>query len=503
MSAPNVIVLCTDDIGFNEIGAYQYQGYPDRDRFNGEKVHTPNLDSLAQEGVLLSRFYATSPISSPSRYSILTGRYASRSPGITKKYPPPTQPCIGWGTPISREEGNLGSVFKNLGYATGYVGKWHNGQPKVDQPDFDDGISPQDPEFARAAAKAYETQVNHLQEGFGFDYAERVYFGNREAFPKPLQVHNLEWLAEGALDFINDNKETPFFLYFATSTPHGDYDPLAFNPLLTPRGVLEKKPDVMPPREGIAGRLEALGLSKNTAMATWQDDCFGAILNRLKELNLSENTIVLYTNDHLARGKYMCYEGARVPCLVRWPAGIPGGRKLEKVCSNIDLVATLTELAGATLPSGYQTDGRSFAPLLTEPDTAHAWREQLLLEVSNIRAIVTDRWKYIASRASDEICKALEEDKQEALAAGRNRYVGWDGRRNPHHYYEAEGVRYFMAGRFENYFDPDQLYDLQADVFERTNLASDPMLSETLAALKAALTSELEKLPHDFGEFSN
>ena len=204
MKRPNIVLICADDIGFNEIGPYQGRGrgrgMPDRDVYGGERVHTPHMDAIAREGALLTRYYATSPICTPSRYSILTGRFASRSPSILESFPPPGQATITWNARIDREEGNIGKVFKSLGYATGYVGKWHNHAPPLDIPKTEaDSGDPEDPVYNTSMREAYYRRVEHLRDGFGFDYVDRIYFGNREGFPKPLQVHNLEWLAAGAL----------------------------------------------------------------------------------------------------------------------------------------------------------------------------------------------------------------------------------------------------------------------------------------------------------------
>jgi arylsulfatase A-like enzyme len=507
VSKPNIVLICADDIGFNEIGAYQGMGMPDRDVFAGEKVHTPHMDSIAREGALLTRYYATSPICTPSRYSILTGRLASRSPSIIEDFPPPAQATITWNTRIDKDEGTIGKAFKSMGYATGYVGKWHNHQPRLNmEKEIADNGDPHNHEYNSALRKAYYEQVEYIRNGFGFDYADRIYFGNREASPKPVQVHNLEWLAEGAEEFITDHKDESFFLYLAFSAPHGDHftDFLHIDPCLTPAGLLDTPPkSSMPLRTGIPARLAEAGISEKTAMSTWMDDCIGAVLKRLDDCGLRENTVVVFTCDHLARGKYMCYEGARVPFIIRWPAGIPEGQQLDKLCANIYLVSTLTDLADGGLNQDYITDGMSFAPLLTGPETDTEWRDHLFLEVSNIRAIVTDKWKYIACSAAQEILDAIEEDKKQAESEGRKRYVGWDGRRNPHAGFEKEGIRYFAAGEFPHYFDPDQLYDLESDVFEQNNLIHDPKHSVKAEQLKNLLKNKLKKLPHSFGEFTN
>ena len=505
MPVPNIVVICADDIGFNELGVYQGTGMPDRDVYNGARVHTPNIDSIGREGVILTRHYTTSPICTPSRYTILTGRLASRSPGFIEKCPPPGPATITWNTPIDRSEGTIGTVFKTLGYKTGFVGKWHNGEPKVDVASIKSMKNPRDARLTAIVKAAHEEQLNHLRNGFGFDYVDRVYFGNREGFPDALQAHNLEWLAEGAEQFIEANRKQPFYLHLALSTPHGDYFTplLTDDPLLTPAGALEKRPVTrMPPREKLLERLKAAGVPETTAMSAWQDDCVGAVLSCLKELGLSENTIVVFTGDHLGRGKYMCYEGCRVPFLMRWPKHIEAGRRIDALTAHIDLVSTLAELAGGRVPADYQTDGISFAKLLTDPHANKLGRDHLFLECSNIRGIVTERWKYIACRASKDVLPAIETDRAEAAATGRKRWVAWDGRKNPHPQFATEGVRYFDCGFFPNYFDADQLYDLQADVFERKNIVADPQYAQIAAQMKRLLAEELRKLPHAFGEFT-
>ncbi|GAG15707.1 unnamed protein product, partial [marine sediment metagenome] len=165
-------------------------------------------------------------------------------------------------------------------------------------------------------------------------------------------------------------------------------------------------------------------------------------------------------------------------------------------------VSTLTELAGGELTDGYETDGGSFADVLLEPGESRDGRTHVYLECSNIRGIVTQRWKYVANRVTADVMARIEADERDARATGRKRLVGWDGRKNPHRHAEREGIRYFRSGTFPNYFDPDQLYDLHADPCEQRNLASDPEQADVLATMKGTLRRELARLPHSFGEFT-
>ncbi|MFH1706712.1 MAG: hypothetical protein ABIF71_02190 [Planctomycetota bacterium] len=174
---------------------------------------------------------------------------------------------------------------------------------------------------------------------------------------------------------------------------------------------------------------------------------------------------------------------------------------MDALCANIDLVPTLAGIAGGAPPAGYVTDGADLSPLVCVPGRPMPWRDSLMLECSNTRGVVTDRWKYSACRAPVAVREAMEADRRAAEAEGRKRWVGWDGRRNPHPQYKTEGVRYFDSGVMPGYFDLDQLYDLDADVFEQNNLAGDPRYSDVVAGLKQQLADALRPLPHGFGEF--
>ena len=139
---------------------------------------------------------------------------------------------------------------------------------------------------------------------------------------------------------------------------------------------------------------------------------------------------------------------------------------------------------------------------MSEPDEPREGRPHVYLECSNIRGIVTQRWKYVANRVADDVMARIEADGREARATGRKRLVGWDGRKNPHKHAEQEGIRYFSSGEFPAYFDPDQLYDLEADPWEQQNLAGDPRCAEIVARMQDTLRRELTRLPHTFGEFT-
>jgi len=301
--------------------------------------------------------------------------------------------------------------------------------------------------------------------------------------------------------FIRQNRAKPFLLYVALTVPHAQYTAewLKGNPLLTPSGVLDRAPDIMPPRDDVFRRLKQAGIDPRNAPATWVDDLVGSILKALEETGTAANTLVIFSSDHQSRGKDTCFESSRVPFVARWPQGIAAGSKVDALTSNIDLLPTFLELAGGGTTA--QLDGVSFAPMLKGGARPSNWRRSLLLETSNIRAAVSDEWKYIANRPPESVWRKIEQDAAEALQTGRKRYVALDGMRNPHPGYVNEGIRYSALADFPHYFDRDQLYHLPSDVFEQDNLAGDPSHRRQLREMQDHLGELLARLPHSFAEF--
>ncbi len=447
---PNIIMIYADDLDFDELNLYDYHRFPSytgavelgifkpqdigKWNYKEKRMLMPNIESLAREGAVFNRFYITTSVCTPSRYSLLTGRYASRSPGLFRFFPPGTQANIQWNTPLLAEETNVAKVLKANGYTAGIVGKWHNGAPGSRVIGLPKDADPGDPKNAAKIKVAYDHTIRYLRENLGFDFVERVYFGNKEklGLPKSIGVHNLEWITEGALKFIDKFHNRPFFLYMALPIPHGQYSSsfLKENPLATPAGLLDKAPNVQPSRQSIAERLKKAGITRRNAMAAWMDDSVGAVLDKLKEKGIVDNTVVIFSSDHQSRGKYTCYEGCRVPFIIRWPNKIEPGTRIDPICANIDLTPTFIDMAGGTPPADMTLDGRSFLPLLLGKKKQTEWRDSLLLECSNIRAVVTEKWKYIANRPPSEVRSRMEEEARKCAKSGKRRRIGWDGRKN-------------------------------------------------------------------------
>ena len=567
---PNIVLMYVDDLDFDQVSVYDTETFPsytgakmsgnlkqlspvtanqngrflktgEMSWYKNPTVLTPNVQRLADQGVVLDRFYLTTSVCTPSRYSLLTGRYASRSPRLLRENPPGTVPLLGWNSHMDPNENNLAKDLNAAGYKTGLVGKWHLNDYDIPEIDFAAGYGGHhirngtgkglrefqrvgsyfqptadygDPAVQKEIARIYNVMQQRVKKISGFDVVDRLYYANYGELPIPkhMKAHNLEWLTEGALNFIDDSKEEPFFLYFSITAPHGQYfsDWMERDWRVTPAGMLSKKPKGMPSRASVLQRMQTAGLPLQNSMATWIDDSLGAVLGKLDECGLSENTIVLFLSDHQSRGKLTVHEGHRAPGVIRWPGQIEAGTREERIISNIDMLPSLLAAAGSKPPVGAIVDGQNFFPILGSRLSLHpdkftdigktgAWRESLLLETSYSRAVVSKDWKYIAHRPPQEVLDKMEADRIASEHADGRRHVGWSGRFT--HPSSGLGVRFNADQDFPNYFDPDQLYDLKADVFEQHNLIANPELRERVEGLKQQLDLYLKTLPHAFGEF--
>ncbi|MCF7847535.1 MAG: sulfatase-like hydrolase/transferase, partial [Kiritimatiellales bacterium] len=487
---PNVIIFYSDDHNPEHLGVY------------GGNTLTPRLDQLAAEGMRFTRFHIASPVCAPSRYTVMTGRYASRSHIFQRTCAPGSYPNIGWNTGIynADEVGTLPLLMQAAGYKTGFVGKWHMGAPAMPYQrgtDFSEDAAPSDPDWADTEAMLESNQVALIEaiHTCGFDYAASVYKGNPidGSVPTVLEVHNQEWVTEGALDFIDQNQDDPFFLYMPCTLTHGPNNLTSLNtdPSYSAIGTLDSVPDVQPTRQSVIDRVSGGGYS--TAMqsygSTWLDDGVDAVLDKIDALGLTNDTVVFFAADHgISPGKFTCYEhGALSPLIVRWPGKIRAGTVCHDLASNIDLSATIYDICGIEFPyDQIELDGRSLRGALTEDGTYS--RPSLYLEITSTRAVVTDAGhKYIAVRFPPEI--------QAEVDAG-NPYthwqLPWDER---HHTYNAEND-------YPHYLDQDQLYDLNIDSDEQTNVCDNAAYPESRGALRALLTRYCANLEHAFAEFT-
>jgi len=505
---PNIILFVAEDLDYEGINCYDAKqtGYTGVIRsgnknfpntYTTEALLTPTLDSIAKEGFMNTNYYCTSAICTPARYTILTGRYSERSPQFCQIYPSDKQANIYFNTAIAKNETIIPKVLKENGYQIGMVGKWHNFPQhiKLRLLDMNTAIpldaDPKEPGIKKALAEWYQFAVDYLKQGFGWDYVDRVYYDNPEPFhPKAIGCHNLEWIIEGALQFLDNNKDTeePFFLYIPVTVPHSRYQRDIFSqcdPLSTPSGYLDKAPEGMVSRQSIINRIKSENLPDYAIEGLWLDEAVHAVLKKLKEIGKNENTCFILTTDHPTAGKETCHLG-RIPFMAKWPGRIKPGTLSQTLLAEPDLAPTILDIAECNIPDDMQLDGKSFKPLLLG-ESLKSPRECALLEVTNSRGLVSGKWKYIANRLPDFI-KATIDLKQ----------TGWFGSQ----YYDNNPIRtkvpYNSDKLFPGYFEEDQLYNLEQDPLEQHNLAGEPEYKSILDEMKEKMKYELQKLPHPF-----
>ncbi|MGF1447855.1 MAG: sulfatase [Opitutales bacterium] len=479
---PNILFLISDDT------APEYIGFSG----GGDRVLTPHLDRLAAEGMAFDQMYVSSAVCTPSRYSYFTGRHAGRCDSAPFLNECPTnQPyCIKWNVHAHDARMTAGALLQQAGYTTGYVGKMHCALPKKElgfRP-LPTDADPQDPELNRILAHNHEKLVAEMQR-LGHDFAGGLHFGNLDDGPQcpKLQVHNIEWATANALEFLRQQADSPkpFFLTVATSVIHGPghiEEGIESDPRITRGGYLEEAPNVQAPRGSIRQRLDAQGIDYNhrTAGALWLDDAVGALLQELERQGQLDNTLIIYTADHNVNGKGTCYErGTRVPMCIRWPQRVAAGQRCTALVQNVDLIPTLMDVTAATAPKTMPLDGLSWLPLLE--GRATQTHEDLFFDNGWTRAVRHGRFKYIAFRyPQPELARHESGELDKALD-----------------FYGSTGQQREIRN-YAHYWDPDQLYDLEADPEETTNLVDRPEHADLVARLKARLQTYLDTFEHPF-----
>ena len=352
-SQPNIVFILADDLGWKDLSCY---GNP----FN----ETPHLDKLAQNGVRFTQAYAACPVCSPTRASIMTGKYPARlrltnyiAGNRTDKASPVIPPK--WEAQLEATETTIAELLKNKGYATGMVGKWHL--------------------HSKEAGKL-QTQGPWSQ---GFDYSRMIgkngldYYNysmlkdapNQTDYEDKGTTYLTDKLTDYGVEFIQQNARKPFFLYLAYSAPHI---------LMIPRA--DKLGKYMQKHNQFDGKYNP----NYGAMLESLDDGVGRIIQTLKEQGLLENTLIVFTSDNgglgmneqgptpttnepLRKWKGHIYEGGtRIPAIVSWEGKIPKGVTSDVYYSSIDYLPTLCDLTGITaLPT--DIDGISQRSLFLDP----------------------------------------------------------------------------------------------------------------------------------------
>ena len=390
---PNVILVITDDQGYNDISAH---GNP--------ILETPNLDALWAESVRLTDFHVD-PTCSPTRSALMSGRYSTRT-GV-------------WHTIMGRslmraEEVTLAEAFSANGYHTGMIGKWHLGDNYP--------LRPMDQGFQEAVWHK-SGGVGQGADYWGNDYFDDTYW--RGDTPEPFEGYCTDvWFREASA-FIERNRDAPFFLYLSTNAPHGPY-------------LVDESYSRPYAEKGVPAPADAFyGMIANI------DENVGRLRAKLDELGVAENTIFIFMTDNgtsigeIDAGAWKAFDagmrgikgseydgGHRVPFFVHWPAGgLDEGRDVDGLAAHIDVLPTLADLTGIVIPAGSQIDGASFhgalyneAPIEDRTLFVHSQRIEYP-EKWRKSAVMTPQWRLVNG---SELYDIENDPSQERDVAGQN-----------------------------------------------------------------------------------
>jgi len=344
---PNVIIIITDDQGYGDLGI---TGNP--------HIKTPNLDAFAKKSVRFNNFYV-SPVCAPTRSSLMTGRYSLRT-GVRDTY--------NGGAIMATSEVTIAEMLKQANYQTGIFGKWHLGDSYPSRP----------------KDQGFDESVIHLSGGMGQVGDFTTWFQGDRSYFDPVLWHNGEQEAyngycsdiftDKALEFINANQKSPFFCYLSFNAPH--------TPLQVPDKYYQLYKDVDPAKGFDDGRpftemseKDKEDARKVYAMVSNIDDNVGRLLSKLDELEIAENTLVIFMTDNgpqqvryvagMRGRKGSVYRGGtRVPFFLRYPNGVKKDMDVEPLAAHIDILPTLAEICKVELPKDRKIDGKSLVPLL-------------------------------------------------------------------------------------------------------------------------------------------
>ncbi|MCB1063310.1 MAG: sulfatase [Verrucomicrobiae bacterium] len=406
---PNVLIIQTDEHNFRTLGCYR-KLIPNDQAFiwgDGVKVDTPNIDSVADRGAVCLRYYATSPVCTPSRAALMTGLYPQNTGSISNDLP------------MLDTMETFAEVLRRNGYATGYAGKWHlDGSGK--------------PQFAPERQFGWEDNRylfnrGHWKKLIEDEKGPRVGATNPKGEPSysvdgaDEKTFTTDFLTDRAIEFVSQKRDQPFCYMLSIPDPHGPntvrapydtmFDPAPFQ---QPKTALQKG-DQLPSFASIAqDRFNARQMALYFGMVKCIDDNIGRLLATLRENGQLENTIVIFTSDHGdmcgEHGRYNkgipCEGSARIPFVIAAPGLIPPGTVIREALGTVDFKPTLLSLLG--FESGKPMEGRDAAALFLNGKAPPDWNDQIFVRIgggekgtSGWVGTFTNRYKLIFSPTAE------------------------------------------------------------------------------------------------------
>lgn len=379
---PNVLLIFTDDQGSIDVNCY-----------GAKDLHTPHLDALARRGVRFTQFYAAAPVCSPSRAGLLTGRVPQRAgvPGnVSSAHGKAGMPA---------DQVTIAEMMKKAGYVTGHVGKWHLGYTEETMPN----------------GQGFDSSFGHM--GGCIDNYSHFFYWNGPNRHDLWQNGKEIWrdgeffpdlMVKECQSFLEQNREKPFFLYWAINVPH--------YPLQGQEKWRKRYQSLPSPR------------NKYAAFVSTMDEKIGEVLETLENLGLRENTIVIFQSDHghstevrtfggggsagpYRGAKFSLFEGGiRVPAMISWPGHLPENEVRDQLGTGCDWFPTIAKLCTVPLPKR-KFDGRSLVPVIRSGEAASA-HERFFWKMGNQWAVREGEWKLIGNpRDTSNIAPITKNDQ--------------------------------------------------------------------------------------------
>lgn len=415
----NLMVIQTDEHNFRTLGCYRALLPEDRAFVwgPGVKVETPNLDWIAKNGALATHCYGTSPVCTPSRAAMMTGRYPQNTGAINNDIP------------MTDDMVTYAAVLRDHGYATGYAGKWHldgPGKPQW-QPQRRFGFEDNRYMFNRGHWKKLEETAEGPRVGATNAKGEPNY----DLAGADDKTFTTDFLADRAVDFIRKNKDKPFAYHLSIPDPHGPntvrapydtmFDGLEFQ---QPKSAQSEGEHLPAYAATLPGRFNKQQMAHYFGMVKCVDDNVGKILDALRKAGVIDHTIIVFTSDHGdlcgehgRDNKGVPMEGsARIPLLIHAPGIIKPGTVVTQSLGSVDFKPTVLSLLG--VPDSSSSEGRDAAPLFTGDDAAKNWHDVNFLRIgpnskSGWFGAFTARYKLIMAPGSPASFFDLEADPHE------------------------------------------------------------------------------------------